>query len=77
VELEAELRDRREARERKDRKTTVYVTSGALTLILLAAAMVTVTFLMSPVIEELFGNSPSAPPLSVQFSVCPVLGYGV
>ena len=38
------------------RRSTVMVTSGALTIILLAATLVTATFLMSPVIEKAFGK---------------------
>ena len=38
------------------RKATVMVTSGALTFILLAATLVTATFLMSPVIEQIFSK---------------------
>ena len=44
-------------KERKSgKKSSIAVTGGALTLILLAASMVTATFLMSPVIEEMFGK---------------------
>ena len=43
--------------ERQKRKTaTAIVTSGALTFMILAAALVTASFLMSPVIENVFGN---------------------
>ena len=38
------------------RRATVMVTSGALTIILLAATLVTATFLMSPVIEKVFSK---------------------
>ena len=43
--------------ERQKRKTaTAIVTSGALTFMILAAALVTASFLMSPVIEDVFGE---------------------
>ena len=42
--------------DRQQKRATVIVTSGALTLILLAAALVTISFLMSPVIEQIFGK---------------------
>ena len=43
--------------ERQKRKTaTAIVTSGALTFMILAAALVTASFLMSPVIEDVFGK---------------------
>ena len=35
---------------------TTYPISGALTFMVLAAALVTASFLMSPVIEDVFGN---------------------
>ena len=38
------------------KRASVMVTSGALAFILLAAALVTTSFLMSPVIEEIFGK---------------------
>lgn len=44
--------------ERQKRKrATAIVTSGALTFMVLAAALVTASFLMSPVIEDVFVNS--------------------
>ena len=52
-EIEAEL-DRKNTTQR--RRATVMMTSGALTFVLLAATLVTATFLMSPVIEKVFGN---------------------
>ena len=42
--------------ERHERTTSLVVTGTTLTFILLAATMVTITFLMSPVIEEMFGE---------------------
>jgi hypothetical protein len=42
--------------DRQQKRATVMVTSGALTFILLAAALVTISFLMSPVIEQIFGK---------------------
>ena len=35
---------------------THFLTSGALTFVVLAAALVTASFLMSPVIEDVFGR---------------------
>jgi hypothetical protein len=37
-------------------RATAVVTGGALTFVLLAALLVTASFLMSPVIEEIFGK---------------------
>ena len=42
--------------ERQQKRATVMVNSGALTFILLAAALVTTSLLMSPVIEQIFGK---------------------
>ena len=42
------------------RTTSIIITSSALTFILLAATLVTFTFLMSPVIEKMFGQSISS-----------------
>ena len=42
--------------DRQQKRATVMVTSGALTFILLAAAMITTSFLISPVIEDIFGK---------------------
>ena len=39
----------------KTERANVMVTSGALLFILVAATLVTATFLMSPVIEDAFG----------------------
>ena len=39
------------------RATNLVVTGTTLVFLLLAATMVTITFLMSPVIEEMFGES--------------------
>ena len=41
---------------RQQQRATVVVTGGALTFVLLAALLVTASFLMSPVIEEMFGK---------------------
>ena len=43
--------------KKQQKRDTVLVTSGALTFILLAASLVTISFLMSPVIEQIFGKS--------------------
>ena len=42
--------------KKQQKRDTVLVTSGALTFILLAASLVTISFLMSPVIEQIFGK---------------------
>ena len=42
--------------EMQQKRATVMVNSGALTFILLAAALVTTSLLMSPVIEQIFGK---------------------
>ena len=41
----------------EQKRASAIVTSGALTFILLAAALVTTSFLMSPVIEQIFGKA--------------------
>ena len=41
---------------RQQQRASVVVTGGALTFVLLAALLVTASFLMSPVIEEMFGK---------------------
>ena len=48
------------------RRSTMVVTSGALTIILLAATLVTGTFLMSPLIEQVFGKHTHCKHHSVQ-----------
>ena len=45
---------RREKRNRK--RATVMITSGAMTFLLMAATLVTASFLMSPTIERIFGG---------------------
>ena len=45
----------RREKEKKSR-ATVFITSGAMTFIVLAATLVTATFLFSPTIEEIFGE---------------------
>ena len=45
---------RREKRNRK--RATVMVTSGAMTFLVMAATLVTASFLMSPAIERIFGG---------------------
>ena len=42
--------------DRQQKRAAVIVTSGALTFILMAAALVTTSFLLAPVIEQIFGN---------------------
>ena len=49
----------------KRKKATAIVTSGALTFMILAAALVTASFLMSPVIEDVFSKYLSS------FTACP------
>ena len=54
----------------KEQQTTnVVVTGGALTFVVLAAILVTASFLMSPVIEQVFGKRCSTF-LSLFVSVC-------
>ena len=43
-------------RAKTRKKATVMVTSGALTFILLAATLVTASFLMAPQIEQIFSK---------------------
>ena len=47
--------DGRKAR-RQEARANIVVTGGAFTFLLLAALLVTATFLMSPVIEQVFGE---------------------
>ena len=42
--------------KKKHKRSSMVVSGGALTFILLAATMVTTSFLMSPMIEEIFGK---------------------
>ena len=49
--------EREQTKKRRQQKTaSAVVTGGALTFVVLAAIMVTASFLMSPVIEEIFGK---------------------
>ena len=49
--------EKNEEKARRQQKTaSVVVTGGALTFVLLAAVLVTTSFLMSPVIEQIFGK---------------------
>ena len=49
--------EKKEEKARRQQKTaSVVVTGGALTFVLLAAVLVTTSFLMSPVIEQIFGK---------------------
>ena len=52
---EVERREMLKRKKRSQKRATVIVTSGALTFLVLAATMVTASFLMSPVIEQIFG----------------------
>ena len=45
----------RKIEENGERKAKAIITGGTMALLLLAATLVTTTFLMSPVIEELLG----------------------
>ena len=49
----SEKEERRASRQQK--RASVVVTGGALTFVVMAAVLVTVSFLMSPVIEQIFG----------------------
>ena len=49
--------EKKEEQARRQQKTaSAVVTGGALTFVFLAAVLVTTSFLMSPVIEEIFGK---------------------
>ena len=50
------VEDLRKKEDRKQARASAMVTSGALTFILLAASLVTTSFLISPVIEDIFGE---------------------
>ena len=52
---ELRAKEERKKEKKKQKRSSLVVTSGALTFILLAATMVTTSFLMSPMIEEIFG----------------------
>ena len=53
-----EVEERRKLRREKknQKRATVLVTSGAMTFLLMAATLVTASFLMSPTIEKIFGK---------------------
>jgi hypothetical protein len=51
-----ELREQLSRKNMRTRQATVMVTTGALAFIVLAATLVTATFLMSPIIAELLGR---------------------
>ena len=53
---EKELKELLARKNMKTRRATVMITTGALTFIVLAATLVTVSLLLSPIIEELFGR---------------------
>ena len=53
---EVERRERLRKKKRNQKRATVIITSGAMTFIVMTATLVTVTFLMSPVFEEIFGQ---------------------
>ena len=46
---------------REEARASIVVTGGAFTFLLLAALLVTATFLMSPVIEQVFGETQDTP----------------
>ena len=50
------MEDLRKKEDRNQARASAMVTSGALTFILLAASLVTTSFLISPVIEDIFGE---------------------
>ena len=51
------ISEMKEEKARRQQKTaSAVVTGGALTFVVLAAVLVTTSFLMSPVIEEIFGK---------------------
>ena len=47
---------RRRIKQKKS-KATVFITSGAMTFLVLSATLVTATFLFSPKIEQIFGKN--------------------
>jgi len=51
---EVKSKEERKKEKKKQKRSSLVVTSGALTFILLAATMVTTSFLMSPMIEQIF-----------------------
>ena len=53
---EVKSKEERMKEKKKQKRSSLVVTSGALTFILLAATMVTTSFLMSPMIEQIFGE---------------------
>ena len=55
-EIEEEQKQKMMNTKYQRRRATVMVTSGALTIILLAATLATATFLMSPVIDKVFSK---------------------
>ena len=50
------LKERQSRSSKEKKRTNVIVTSGGLIFMLIAAALVTATFLMSPVIEDIFSK---------------------
>ena len=54
--IEGGRRSNKDESKKVHSKSTIAVTGGALTFILIAATMVTTSFLMSPVIEQMFGE---------------------
>ena len=48
--------DSKREKKKTKKKASIIVTSGALTMTLLAATLVTSSFLMSPIIEQIFGK---------------------
>ena len=53
---EAESKKKLRMEKRNRKRATVFVTSGAMTFLLMAATLVTASFLMSPTIEKIFGG---------------------
>ena len=53
---DVEMREISRKKKRNQNRAKAIVTSGALTFIVLAATIVTASFLMSPVIEQIFGQ---------------------
>ena len=46
-----------EKEDEQQKRATVFITGGALSFIIIAALLVTTSFLMSPVIEQIFGKN--------------------
>ena len=66
---EVERMDRLKKEKRNQKRATLVVTSGAMTFMVMAATLVMVSFLMSPTIEEIFGQYIFHPPVNNVWSL--------